>query len=200
LFFIALPLGRFNAPSEPLFSRSYGTAVIAYGIKMTAKKPGMAPNGHFDFTVYPLEGVWDINEKARKNFTGTVNKDDLVYEIMLRQPDFVTESYFLQIRDSARSKNPNPLFDEVEFVAVEEGLCLQMLHVGPFDTEAETFALMEEFAGQQGLTRESKLHREIYLSDFRKTAPEKLKTVLRFKVKSAQQCDPPNGYPRHASC
>jgi hypothetical protein len=62
-----------------------------------------------------------------------------------------------------------------------------MLHVGPFDTETESFRLMEEYASEQGLLRASKLHREIYLSDFRKTAPEKLKTVLRFKVKPAQQ-------------
>ena len=154
---------------------------------MTAKKPDMAPSGHYDFTVYPLEGVWDINDKAKRNFTGIVDKDDLVYEIMLRQPDFVTESYFQQILDIAKGKNPNPLFDEVEFVEAEEGLCLQMLHVGPFDTEAESFKIMEEFASDQGLSRESKLHREIYLSDFRKTAPEKLKTVLRFKIKTAQQ-------------
>lgn len=151
---------------------------------MTAKKPGKAPSGHFDFTVYPLEGVWDINDKAKRNFTGTINKDDLVYEIMLRQPDFVTESYFLQILEIAKRKKPNPLFDEVEFVEVEEGLCLQMLHVGPFDTEADSFRIMEEYASDQALIRESKLHREIYLSDFRKTAPEKLKTVLRFKVRT----------------
>jgi hypothetical protein len=153
--------GEGNPNKEPFQERIKALYPIAYGIKMTAKKPGMAPRGYFDFTVYPLEGVWDINDEAKKNFTGTVNKDDLVYEIMLRQPDFVSESYFLQILDNAKSKNPNPLFDEVDFVTVEEGLCLQMLHDGPFETEAETFALMEKFAGDHGLSRESKLHREI---------------------------------------
>ena len=175
--------GEGNPNKEPFNERIRALYPIAYGIKMTAKTPGMKPNGHYDFTVYPLEGVWDIKDEAKKNFTGTIGKEDLVYELMLRQPDFVTESYFLQILDLTKRKKLNPLFDEVEFVEVEEGPCLQMLHVGPFDTEAESFRIMEEFASDQCLTRESKLHREIYLSDFRKTAPEKLKTVLRFQVK-----------------
>ena len=90
----------------------------------------------------------------------------------------MTESYFHQTQDIAKRKKPDSLFDEVEVVEAEEGLCLQMLHVGQFDIEAESFKIMEESASDQGLSRESKLHREIYLSDFRKTAPEKLTTVL----------------------
>lgn len=179
--------GEGNPNKEPFTERIRALYPIAYGIKMISKKPGMAPDGHYDFTVYPLEGLWDINDEAKRNFTGTIDKDDLVYKIMLRQPDFVTKSYFFKILDISKKKKPNPLFDEVEFAEMEEGLCLQMLHVGPFDTEAETFRIMEEYASDQGLIRESKLHREIYLSDFRKTSPEKLQTVLRFKVNAAQQ-------------
>ncbi|WP_309387069.1 GyrI-like domain-containing protein [Cerasicoccus frondis] len=175
--------GEGDPNKEPFNERIRALYPIAYGIKMIAKKPEMAPKGHYDFTVYPLEGVWDISDEAKKNFSGKINKDDLVYELMLRQPAFVTRDYFLRILDISKQKIPNPLFDEVELTEIEEGLCLQMLHVGPFDTEAETFKIMEAYATNQGLTRQSKLHREIYLSDFRKTAPEKLKTVLRFKVK-----------------
>ncbi|MGE9289435.1 MAG: GyrI-like domain-containing protein, partial [Puniceicoccales bacterium] len=162
--------GEGNPNKEPFQERIRALYPIAYGIKMTAKKPGMAPAGHFDFTVYPLEGLWDIREEARERFRGTIDKDDLVYEIMLRQPEFVTEEYFHDIRERAQAKQPNPLFDEVTFTQYEEGFCLQMLHVGPFEKEANTFAIMEEHATRNGLIRLSKVHREIYLSDFRRTA------------------------------
>ena len=174
--------GEGNPNEEPFKERIQALYPIAYGIKMTAKKPGMAPERHYDFTVYPLEGVWDINDEAKKNYTGTINKDDLVYDIMIRQPDFVTEEFFREILEISKTKKADPLFEEVKFIDIEEGPCLQMLHIGPFETEQETFEIMEEYATQQGLTRQSKLHREIYLSDFRKTAPEKLRTVLRLRV------------------
>lgn len=174
--------GEGNPNKEPFQERIRALYPIAYGIKMTAKKPGQAPAGHFDFTVYPLEGVWDISDEAKRNFTGMINKDDLVYNIMIRQPDFVTADYLAKIVEIAKTKHANPLFDEVKFIEHEEGRCVQMLHKGPFDTEPETFAIMEQFAADQGLKRQSKLHREIYLSDHRKTAPEKLKTILRFQA------------------
>jgi hypothetical protein len=174
--------GEGNPNMEPFNARIRALYPLAYGIKMTAKKPGMAPDGHYDFTVYPLEGVWDINDQAKKNFTGTIDKDDLVYELMLRQPDFVTKDYFQEILKISKKKKPNPLFEEVEFVELEEGSCVQMLHVGSFDNEAKSFRVMEEYAVKQDLPRQSKLHREIYLSDFRKTAPGKLKTILRFQI------------------
>ena len=144
----------------------------------------MAPAGHVEFTVYPVEGVWDLNDKANRNGSGVINKDDLVYDIMIRPPDFVTASYFLQIREAIRRKKPNPRLDEVRFIEAEEGLCLHALHVGPFETEADTYRRMEEFAGEQGLFRASKLHREIYLTDFRRTAPEQRKSVLRCSLKT----------------
>ena len=177
--------GEGNPNKEPFSDRIRALYPIAYGIKMTAKKPGMAPDGHYDYTVYPLEGIWDINDEAKKLFNGTINKEDLVYDIMLRQPDFVTEAFFNEIWQMCQAKNPNPLLDAVQFLEIEEGLCLQMLHVGPFANEAESFRMMEDYAAKQGLRRKSKLHREIYLSDFRRTAPENLKTVLRFKVEKA---------------
>ena len=111
------------------------------------------PAGYFDFTVYPLEGVWDINEAAKKHFSGTIKKKDLVYQLMIRQPDFV-----------------------------DEHLYCEMLHLGPFENESVSFDAMESFAQYAGHTRLSKVHREIYLSDTRKVAPEKLKTLLRFQV------------------
>lgn len=174
--------GRGN-PNDPGFSR-YIEALysLSYGIKMTAKTKGPTPKGHYDYTVYPLEGVWDITDQAKKDFTGKINKDDLVFKIMIRQPDFVTEEYFETIRGIVRKKKPLPLLDKTTFSEIEEGRCVQMMHIGPYDDEPATFEIMEKFASDNGVTRRSKIHREIYISDFRKTAPEKLKTVLRFQV------------------
>lgn len=172
-----------GSPDTQLFADVIGTLYsLSYGIKMIAKKPGRAPAGHYDYTVYPLEGVWDINDEAKKTFTGTVNRDDFVYDLMIRQPDFVTDDYFQEIFEFVKQKKPNPLLDSVRFETVEEGPCIQMLHVGPYAEEPATFETMEAYAESQGLERRSKLHREVYLSDFRKTAPEKLKTVLRFRL------------------
>jgi hypothetical protein len=81
-----------------------------------------------------------------------------------------------------KKKKPNILLDQVEFETISDGKCVQMMHVGSYDNEPASFQIMEEFANSQGLIRKSKVHREIYLSDFRKVEEEKLKTVLRFWV------------------
>ena len=155
---------------------------LAYAIKMVPRKMEIKPAGYFDFTVYPLEGVWDINEAAKKHFSGTINKKDLVYQLMIRQPDFVDEHLYCEMLNLVRQKKPNPLLNQVEFKSISDGKCIQMLHLGPFENESVSFDAMESFAQSAGHTRLSKVHREIYLSDTRKVAPEKLKTVLRFQV------------------
>lgn len=179
--------GEGDPNKEPFNERIRALYPVAYGIKMTAKKPGRAPEGYRDFTVYPLEGVWDLKDEARPNSSGGINKDDLVYELMIRQPDFVTGEFFAEVLDEVKRRRPDPLLGEIDLVELREGPCVQMLHVGPFDREAESFAKMEAHAADQGLVRESKLHREIYLSDFRRTVPEKLKTILRFRVRAIRR-------------
>lgn len=178
----ALVSGEGN-PNLPTFS-NYIEALyaISYGIKMGLKK-GEQPKGYQDYTVYPLEGVWDITDEAKKRFTGTINKDDLVFDLMIRQPNFITKEVFDQAQQTAFVKKENSLINEVKFIQATEGKCVQMLHLGSYDNEPATFEIMEKFAEDQGFTRVSKIHREIYLSDARKVAPEKLKTVLRFNVK-----------------
>jgi len=154
---------------------------LSYGIKMSPKKD-IYTEGFFDYTVYPLEGVWDINDAAKLTFDGTINKDDLVFKLMIRQPDFVTQDLFEKILTMTKSKKPQALLEKVKFEDIQEGKCIQMLHLGSYDNEPESFEIMEAFADQSGLKRKSKVHREIYLSDARKVSPEKLKTVLRFGV------------------
>jgi len=170
-------------PNSALFGKYIGALYsIAYTIKMNLKKAMDKPQGYMDWTVYPLEGVWDISDEAKKQFTGVINKDDLVFKIMIRQPDFITTAYFEEMLHFTKNKKPNSLLSQVKFETIKEGKCIQMLHIGPYDDEPESFEEMEIFAKNEGYTRLSKIHREIYLSDFRKVPPEKLKTVLRFNI------------------
>lgn len=180
-----------GSPAENIFTDNIGALYsLAYTIKMLPKKMDVPSKGYFDFTVYPLEGVWDINDEAKVNFNGIINKEDLVYKLMIRQPDFVDETFYKEMLEVAKEKKKNPLLNNIRFERVSEGLCVQMLHLGPFEDEPASFERMEEFAKEEGLLRLSKVHREIYLSDTRKVVPEKLKTVLRFQAKrisNAQQ-------------
>ena len=154
---------------------------LSYAVKMSPGK-GMAPAGYFDYVVYPLEGVWDITEEAKKNFNGKINKNDLVFKLMIRQPDFVDDSFASEIRGQVKKSKPHALLDRVNFESYAEGECIQMLHLGSYDIEPESFRQMETFAKNENLRRASAQHREIYLSDARKIPPDKLKTVLRFQV------------------
>jgi hypothetical protein len=101
---------------------------------------------------------------------------------MIRQPAFVTGDFAADIIKLTKKKKPHPLLENVTFNAVEEGECVQMMHIGSYDDEPASFKKMEEFCLDNNFTRESKVHREIYLSDARKVSPEKLKTILRFKI------------------
>jgi hypothetical protein len=169
-------------PNSPEFG-DYIQALyaVSYAVRMSPKRDA-APPGYFEYTVYPLEGVWDITEEARENFSGTINKDDLVFTLMIRQPDFVEPEFAEQMLQFAKEKKKLPLLEQVQFEQIKEGPCIQMLHLGSYDDEPATFAQMEAFATENGWGRKSKIHREIYLTDARKVAPEKLKTVLRFQL------------------
>ena len=90
-----------------------------------------------EYTVYPLEGVWDLTEEGRQS--QVLNKDELLYTIMIRQPEFVTTEVFEKALNEVKKKKPHPLLDEVVFEEIEDGLSVQMLHVGPYDDELITF-------------------------------------------------------------
>jgi len=159
-------------PNSEHFSEYIGVLyTVSYAIKTTLKKREPKPKGYMGYTVYPLEGVWDISKEARKTFNGMVNKDDFVYTLMIRQPDFVSDTFFKEMLDLAKKKKPYALLDQVQFETIREGKCIQMLHIGPYDNEPENFKTMESFATANNWCRDSKVHREIYLSDFRKVAP-----------------------------
>lgn len=152
---------------------------MSYAIRMMPKK-GVTPEGYFEYTVFPLEGHWDLDEEGRK--LDYLNKDHFVYKLMIRQPEFVSEELFQYAMDSIKLKLKNPDLDTLKFEEINEGLCVQSMHIGSYEEEPKTFELMEQFCAENKLKRGEKTHKEIYISDARKTPPEKLKTVLRFKV------------------
>ena len=169
-------------PNEPFFAEYIGVLYsLSYAIKMSPKS-GNTPAGYFDYAVYPLEGVWDINEAAKAKGIMAFDKNDLVFNLMIRQPDFITEEFANEMIFMTQKKKPHELLKKIKFVTIEEGVCVHLLHHGSYDNEPESFAQMELFAKEQNLKRKFHIHREIYLSDARKTDPEKLKTVLRFQV------------------
>ena len=171
-------------PNDEFFADYVGALYsLSYGVKMSYKK-GIEPKGFYDYAVYPLEGIWDLTEKGREEAKkGFINKSELLFKLMIRQPDFVDEAYAKFIVEEAKKNKPNALLNDVKFEEIEEGKVVQMLHVGSYDSEVESFKIMEEFVKESGFERAEKLHKEIYLSDARKVEAEKLKTILRFKVK-----------------
>jgi hypothetical protein len=169
-------------PNNEFFGEYIGVLYsLSYAIRMSHKQ-NIAPDGFYEYTVFPLEGVWDIADHSKWIEGAPLDKDNLKFTLMIRQPDFVTEKYAMETIERTKLKKPHHLLDKVKFEEIEEGRCIQMLHIGSYDSEPESFRLMEEFATDQGLKRLSKTHREIYMSDFRKVSAEKLKTVLRFRV------------------
>ena len=175
--------GSGNPNSEEFPDYIQALYAASYAVRMSPKND-MAPLGYYDYTVYPLEGVWDLSEKGRRNYKGVIDKDELVFTLMIRQPDFLGNEDALRILDWVREIKDIKLLDEVKFQRIEEGLCIQMMHLGSYDKEPESFERMEQFSEKEGLIRLSKVHREIYLSDARKVVPDKLKTILRFQLKS----------------
>lgn len=171
-------------PNYPDFAERIGVLMsIAYPIKMNFKKSNInnIQNTQIypftDYSVYPLEGLWQSND------SDITNKDAYEYTIMVRQPDFITQEMFDSALAQTKKKKPNPFLDEIKFVELTDGLSVQILHIGSYDNEPESFKLMDNFIKEQGYKRDNnKIHREIYLSDARKTNPEKLKTLLRYSI------------------
>ena len=177
-----LVLDGVGNPNHATFADDIETLYsLSYGIKMLTKK-GVTPDGYFDYTVYPLEALWKQIEHTEQ-----FDKNNLQYRMMIRQPDFVTPDVLEAAIINVSKKKSLPRFKDVRLELIEEGTCVQILHVGPYDDEPESFMKVEEFCSANNLQRvNNEWHREIYLSDARKVKPAKLKTVLRVQVKSMQ--------------
>lgn len=166
-------------PNDDFFAEYIGVLYsLSYAVKMSYKK-GIEPEGYFEYAVYPLEGLWTIDEKP---IAEILNKDALQFKLMIRQPDFVDEDFAALMLKQTKEKKPHKLLDEVKFESIEDGKCVQMLHIGSYDDEPQSFNIMESFAEREGYIKRTAYHREIYLNDARKTDVDKLKTILRFSI------------------
>ena len=154
---------------------------IAFTIKMS-KKGSHEIEGYFDYVVPPLEGFWWQEGIEGIDYT---KKADFHWISVIRLPDFVTkEDFDWAVAEAEKKKGTD--FSKVEFLTIAEGMCVQCMHIGPFDDEPETVAKMDQFLEENGYENdfsEGRLHHEIYLSDARKVAPEKWKTVIRHPIR-----------------
>lgn len=158
---------------------------VAFTIKMS--KMGEHPlEGYFDYVMPPLEGLWWQKGVQGVDYT---RKNDFQWISLIRLPEFVTKEVFdWAIWEATKKKQQD--FSPVEFFCWEEGLCVQCMHMGPYDDEPATVAAMNEYTKVQGYEadfREGRFHHEIYLSDMRRCKPERLKTVIRQPVKKANE-------------
>lgn len=146
-----------------------------------SKMSGKMPQGYFEYVVPPLEGLWWISEGA----FDLKQRDNWLWTSMIRQPEFVTLEVFNWALEECSRKKKEFDLSTARFESFTEGLCVQVMHVGPYSLEPESLAIMQTFMGENNLIDECgsfRKHHEIYLSDPRKTASEKLKTVLRYPV------------------
>lgn len=166
--------------TSPLFQENveamYGAA---YTLKFMLKKRDQDP---IDYPVMALEGLWDVTDGK---FDINV-KDNWIYTLMILVPDLITKEIFSEALDQLREKKGDqPGFSRLRLDTFEEGLCVQLMHIGPYATEPETIKKMEAFIQENGyhdLLAGGGKHHEIYLGDPRRAAPERLKTVLRHPV------------------
>lgn len=169
-------------PSDKAFTNKIEVLYpVAYAIKFECREKNK------DFVVSKLEGLWWFDEKKHTNKTlvnaaSDVPRSEWEYRLLIRMPDFVTAKDFHSAVKTVvkKKKSQHPL--ELEFFTMSEGKCIQMLHVGPYSTEPETLKQIGIFSEANNLIKNGH-HHEIYLSDFRKTKPEKLKTIIREPVK-----------------
>ena len=153
---------------------------VSYTLKMSYKSDYKI-EGFFEYVVPPLEGFW-----WQDGFNGMdySNKSELTWISVIRLPDFITKENFDWAVDAA-SKKKKIDCSKAEFISIDEGLCVQIMHNGSYDDEPKTVKLMDDFIRENGYENdmnENRLHHEIYLSDPRKTVQEKLKTVIRHPI------------------
>lgn len=154
---------------------------VAFTIKMS-KRGNHDLKGYFDYVVPPLEGLWWQDKIKGVDCT---RKQDFMWISLIRLPEFVTkEAFDWAIQEATEKKQQD--FSAVEFFSWEEGLCVQCMHIGPYDDEPATVAAMDAYAEAQGFATdfgEGRFHHEIYLSDLRRCKPERMKTVIRHPIR-----------------
>jgi hypothetical protein len=165
-----------GAPESAAFSRAIGIMYnLAYTTKFRSKKLLKK-----DYGVMALEGLWWVGGTKFE----LAERDDWLWTLMIVQPDFVTDEIFFEALDEVRKKKNPPGVDGARLETLDEGLCVQTLHIGPYSTESKSIAKLEAFAKNHGYRMAGK-HHEIYLGDPRRAAPSKLRTIIRHPVTRA---------------
>jgi hypothetical protein len=175
---VEVPALRFlclDGHGDPNTSPAYAAAVqalysVSYAAKFAVKKAGGPV-----FKVSPLEGLWWAEDMSTF-LTGEKSKWD--WTMMIRQPDVVTGDLVARLADEVAANKSMPVAKELRLIPFEEGAAAQVLHVGPYDTEGPTIARLHDFIQEHGFTLDGR-HHEIYLGDPRRSAPERLRTIIR---------------------
>ncbi len=186
---VDVPTMRFlmvDGAGDPNGNESFQDAVSAlyamsWTIKMLPKK-GIVPEGFYEYTVAPLEGLWGLSDGGTFSFT---ERGNWVWTVMIRQPEFVTDDLVRALLPDVRKKKPIEALSLIRLEEFTEGLCVQAMHLGPYATEPETMERIETFLVEQGLKNRlgaGGRHHEIYLTDPNKGDPAKQRTVLRHPV------------------
>lgn len=171
-----------DGEGDPNTAAAYKEAVealftLSYTIKFMLKKG----SAQVDYGVMPLQGLWWTEDMAQFSIK---NKNNWKWTAMILQPDHITREIFEAGAELAKKKKPLPALPELRLETFEEGLCAQILHMGPYAAEAPTIEKLHRFIKENDCELTGK-HHEIYMSDVRKTAPDKLKTILRQPMKPA---------------
>lgn len=169
-------------PSDADFAENIQALyTTAYAVKFFYKEGGK------DFTVSKLEGLWHFDLKKYQGISMDdaplkIPRSEWSYRLLIRMPDYVMQSAVEGMLSEIADRKDNPRVKKVEWFTLHEGKCAQVLHTGPFSEEPQTLKKLNAYMQENNLQHNGE-HHEIYLSDFRKTAPEKLKTILREPVK-----------------
>ncbi len=171
---------------DPNETASFQEAIsLLYGLSYMIKMDKDKPNRYFEYVIPPLEGLWWVDNSC---FDGLniQDKNQFQWLLMIRLPEFVDEIIFNQAKEKLRNKKQDDHVNKLEFRIIDEGLCVQTMHIGSFDLEAQTILNMKKYVQEmeyQEDINENRRHHEIYLSDFRRTKTANLRTVIRHPVK-----------------
>ena len=149
---------------------------VAYGLKFMSK---LRDDDPIDFTVMAVEGLWETESVGFEPEGG----DDLLYTLVMLQPDHITDEMLSSVVSEANYKRPNPALGKVRLERWREGRSIQIMHVGPYSEEPRTIRLMEDFAAELGYQHRGR-HHEVYLGDPRRAKPDNLKTILRQSIEA----------------
>lgn len=176
-----------DGKGDPNTCEEYKTAMeLLYGLSFTikmSKMNGTQPEGYFEYVVPPLEGLWRQENTYGIDYS---RKSDFIWTSMIRQPEFVTPEVFEAAKAALAKKKPHLDTTKARLMRFTEGLCVQLMHKGSYDDEPANIERLKKFAEENGYAEdfsESRFHHEIYLSDPRKCAPERLRTVIRHPIR-----------------